>query len=89
MRFGVVCRYLNWELDVSYVLAFSWHEVVCDLGEARSCATLKDQSIHVGNSLGKNCVECVHGVSSRGVRLVGLNMMSSAKLNLVNFVVRN
>ena len=34
------------------------NEVVCVLGEARSCVTLKDQSIHVGNSQDKNCVEC-------------------------------
>ena len=37
------------------------NEVVCDLGEARSCATLKYQLIHVGNS----CVECAYGVSSK------------------------
>ena len=37
------------------------NEVVCDLGEASLCATLKDQPIHVCNSY----VECAYRVNSK------------------------
>ena len=48
LRRDVVCDLtscaidVDWELDVSYGLAFGWHEFVCDLAcKRRSCATLK------------------------------------------------
>ena len=35
---------VDWEFNVSYGLAFGWHEVMCDLTcKRRSCATLKRQ----------------------------------------------
>ena len=56
-------------------------KVVCYLEEARSCVTLKIQMAHVGNS----CIERVRRVGLNRVKMVGLDMMSSAMWNTCEF----
>ena len=57
---------------------------MCDLGEARSCVTLKDQTIHVGNS----CVECAYRVNLKRHEIDRTRCDVECEVkNLVNFVV--